>query len=123
MKFFYRKQSRATFLWIFLQLANFFYNFHFLDLSQIKVSCVFVLITVSEKFQVSKFVRFVSFMESCNKSKPRNNKLKLNYITSIIVIIAYKITADSVYVALVHVSRHCQLIITVKQNGVVCVVY
>lgn len=84
MKFFYRKQSQATFLWIFLQLANFFYNFHFLDLSQIKVSCVFVLITVSEKFQVSKFVRFVSFMESGNESKPRNNKLKLNYITSII---------------------------------------
>lgn len=67
----------------FIHLANFFNNFRFLDLSQIKVSCV-VLIIESEKFQASKFVRFVFFMECGGKSKPRNNKLKLNYITSTI---------------------------------------
>lgn len=112
----------------FNSVANFFNNFHFLYLSQIKVSCVLVLIIVSENFQASKFVRFVFLWNAVKSRNPETiNWSSTIVITSVIdcVTLLLFTTADPVYynVALVHVSKHCQLIITVKQNGVVCVVY
>lgn len=80
------------------------------------------------KFPSIKVWKICVFMECCKKSKPRNNKLKLNYsyyqrYRLCDVIIVYNCNPVYYNVALVHVSKHCQLIITVKQNGVVCVVY